>query len=52
MKDEVEYYIEASHEDDFIHNDQLYDDIIGLAELELGISTTEANGKYYFDKNI
>ncbi|VVC28163.1 CCR4-NOT complex, subunit 3/ 5,CCR4-Not complex component, Not N-terminal domain,NOT2/NOT3/NOT5 [Cinara cedri] len=47
IKDDVEYYIEASHEEDFMHNDDLYDDIIGLAELELGVSannSTEANG--------
>lgn len=35
-----------------MHNDDLYDDIIGLAELELGVSgnATEANGiiSYYF----
>lgn len=38
-----------------MHNDDLYDDIIGLAELELGVSannSTEANGNYYFDTNI
>lgn len=32
-----------------MHNDDLYDDIIGLAELELGVSannSTEANGNY------
>lgn len=33
-----------------MHNDDLYDDIIGLAELELGVSannSTEANGNLY-----
>ncbi|XP_050429834.1 CCR4-NOT transcription complex subunit 3 isoform X1 [Adelges cooleyi] len=47
IKDDVEYYIEASHEEDFMHNDDLYDDIIGSAELELGVSansSAEANG--------
>ncbi|XP_025410027.1 CCR4-NOT transcription complex subunit 3 [Sipha flava] len=47
IKDDVEYYIEASHEEDFMHNDDLYDDIIGLAELELGVAannSAEANG--------
>ncbi|XP_050532523.1 CCR4-NOT transcription complex subunit 3 isoform X2 [Daktulosphaira vitifoliae] len=47
IKDDVEYYIEASHEEDFMHNDDLYDDVIGSAELELGVSannSTEANG--------
>lgn len=47
IKDDVEYYIEASHEEDFMHNDDLYDDIIGLAELELGVASNnsaEANG--------
>lgn len=47
IKDDVEYYIEASHEEDFMHNDDLYDEIIGLAELELGVAannSAEANG--------
>jgi len=33
-----------------MHNDDLYDDIIGLAELELGVASNnsaEANGKYF-----
>lgn len=33
-----------------MHNDDLYDDIIGLAELEMGVaanSSTEANGNNY-----
>lgn len=33
-----------------MHNDDLYDDIIGLAELELGVAannSAEANGNAY-----
>jgi len=50
----VEYYIEASHEEDFMHNEDLYDEIIGLAELELGVAannSAEANGNKYSDCN-
>lgn len=48
----MEYYIEASHEEDFMHNEDLYDEIIGLAELELGVAannSAEANGNNYCD---
>lgn len=47
IKDDVEYYIESSQEPDFEENIFLYDDIIGLDEVELsgtGIpSTTDSN---------
>lgn len=47
IKDDVEYYIESSTEPDFEENEYIYDDIIGLDEVELsgtGIpSTTDSN---------
>lgn len=47
IKDDVEYYIESSQEPDFEENLFMYDDIIGLDEIELagtGIpSTTDSN---------
>lgn len=35
IKDDVEYYIESSQEPDFEENEFLYDDIIGIDELEI-----------------
>lgn len=35
IKDDVEYYIESSQEPDFEENEYIYDDIIGLDEVEL-----------------
>lgn len=35
IKDDVEYYIDSSQEPDFEENEYLYDDIIGLDEVEL-----------------
>uniref|UniRef100_A0A1A9UWT8 CCR4-NOT transcription complex subunit 3 n=1 Tax=Glossina austeni TaxID=7395 RepID=A0A1A9UWT8_GLOAU len=35
IKDDVEYYIDSSQEPDFEENEFLYDDIIGLDEVEL-----------------
>lgn len=35
IKDDVEYYIESSQEPDFEENEFIYDDIIGLDEVEL-----------------
>lgn len=47
IKDDVEYYIESSQDPDFEENEYIYDDIIGLDEVELsgtGIpSTTDSN---------
>lgn len=47
IKDDVEYYIESSQEPDFEENEYIYDDIIGLDEVELsgtGIpSVTDSN---------
>ncbi|XP_017883278.1 CCR4-NOT transcription complex subunit 3 isoform X4 [Ceratina calcarata] len=49
IKDDVEYYIESSQEPDFEENEYIYDDIIGLDEVELsgvGIpssATTDSN---------
>lgn len=47
IKDDVEYYIESSQEPDFEENTFMYDDIVGLDEVELsgtGIpSTTDSN---------
>ncbi|XP_034241635.1 CCR4-NOT transcription complex subunit 3 [Thrips palmi] len=49
IKDDVEYYIEASQEPDFEENEFIYDDIIGLDEIELsGVglpssATTDSN---------
>lgn len=47
IKDDVEYYIESSQEPDFEENEYIYDDIIGLDEVELsgaGIpSATDSN---------
>lgn len=50
IKDDVEYYIESSQEPDFEENEYIYDDIIGLDEVELsGVglassATTDSNG--------
>ncbi|XP_024082658.1 CCR4-NOT transcription complex subunit 3 [Cimex lectularius] len=50
IKDDVEYYIESSQEPDFEGNEYIYDDIIGLDEIELsGVGpapsvTTDSNG--------
>lgn len=35
IKDDVEYYIDSSEEPDFKENEFIYDDIIGLDEVEL-----------------
>lgn len=35
IKDDVEYYIESSQDPDFEENEFIYDDIIGLDEVEL-----------------
>lgn len=47
IKDDVEYYIESSQEPDFEENEYIYDDIIGLDEVELsntGVpSATDSN---------
>lgn len=49
IKDDVEYYIESSQEPDFEENEYIYDDIIGLEEVELsGVTipssaTTDSN---------
>lgn len=47
IKDDVEYYIESSQDPDFEENEYIYDDIVGLEEVELsgtGIpSTTDSN---------
>lgn len=49
IKDNVEYYIESSQEPDFEDNEFIYDDIIGLDEVELsGVglpssATTDSN---------
>lgn len=49
IKEDVEYYIESSQEPDFEENEYIYDDIIGLDEVELsgvGIpssATTDSN---------
>lgn len=49
IKDDVEYYIESSQDPDFEENEYLYDDIIGLDEIELsGVglassATTDSN---------
>ena len=49
IKDDVEYYIESSQDPDFEENEYIYDDIIGLEEVELsgvGIpssATTDSN---------
>lgn len=49
IKDNVEYYIECSQEPDFEDNEFIYDDIIGLDEVELsGVglpssATTDSN---------
>ncbi|XP_054289909.1 CCR4-NOT transcription complex subunit 3 isoform X2 [Macrosteles quadrilineatus] len=50
IKDDVEYYIESSQDPDFEENEYIYDDIIGLDEIELsGVglpssATTDSNG--------
>lgn len=46
IKDDVEYYIESSQEPDFEENEYLYDDIIGLDEIELS-----GTGKSFSSKN-
>lgn len=49
IKDDVEYYIDSSQEPDFEENEYIYDDIIGLDEVELsGVglpssATTDSN---------
>ncbi|KAJ8679417.1 hypothetical protein QAD02_015204 [Eretmocerus hayati] len=49
IKDDVEYYIESSQDPDFEENEYIYDDIIGLDEVELsGVTipssaTTDSN---------
>ncbi|XP_063220827.1 CCR4-NOT transcription complex subunit 3 isoform X2 [Bacillus rossius redtenbacheri] len=49
IKDDVEYYIESSQEPDFEENEYIYDDIVGLDEVELsGVglpssATTDSN---------
>ncbi|XP_026478106.1 CCR4-NOT transcription complex subunit 3-like isoform X2 [Ctenocephalides felis] len=49
IKDDVEYYIDANQEPDFEENEYIYDDIIGLDEIELsGVglpssATTDSN---------
>ncbi|XP_043064667.1 CCR4-NOT transcription complex subunit 3 isoform X2 [Drosophila ficusphila] len=44
IKDDVEYYIDSSQEPDFEENEFIYDDIIGLDEVELsGTATTDSN---------
>lgn len=49
IKDNVEYYIESSQEPDFEDNEFIYDDIIGLDEVEIsGVglpssATTDSN---------
>lgn len=49
IKDDIEYYIESSQEPDFEENEYIYDDIIGLDEIELsGVglpssATTDSN---------
>lgn len=48
IKDDVEYYIDSSTEPDFEENEYLYDDIIGLDEIEINntaipSSTTDSN---------
>jgi len=35
IRDDIEYYIESSQEPDFEENEYIYDDIIGLDEIEL-----------------
>lgn len=44
IKDDVEYYIDSSQDPDFEENEFIYDDIIGLDEVELsGTATTDSN---------
>lgn len=49
IKDDVEYYVESSQEPDFEENEYIYDDIIGLDDVELpGVAlpssaTTDSN---------
>lgn len=47
IKEDVEYYIESSQEPDFEENEYIYDDIIGLDEVEIsagmGPGGTESN---------
>ncbi|KAF4524552.1 hypothetical protein B566_EDAN002827 [Ephemera danica] len=46
IKDDIEYYIDFCSDPDFEDNDFIYDDIIGLDEIELGVtlpSTTDSN---------
>lgn len=49
IREDVEYYIESSQDPDFEGNEYIYDDIIGLDEIELsGVNpssaTTDSNG--------
>nr|XP_018907515.1 PREDICTED: CCR4-NOT transcription complex subunit 3 [Bemisia tabaci] len=47
IKEDVEYYIESSQDPDFEENEYIYDDIIGLDEIELsgvGPQATDSNG--------
>ncbi|XP_021702631.1 CCR4-NOT transcription complex subunit 3 isoform X4 [Aedes aegypti] len=37
IKEDVEYYIESSQEPDFEENEYIYDDIIGLDEVEISV---------------
>jgi CCR4-NOT transcriptional regulation complex NOT5 subunit len=39
IKDDIEYYIDSCSEPDFEDNEFIYDDIIGLDEIELGVSS-------------
>lgn len=49
IKDDVEYYVESSQDPDFNDNDYIYDDIIGIDEIELSgaglpsSATTDSN---------
>lgn len=49
IKDDVEYYIDSSQDPDFNENEYIYDDIIGLDDIELsGVglpssATTDSN---------
>uniref|UniRef100_A0A1I8NI18 CCR4-NOT transcription complex subunit 3 n=1 Tax=Musca domestica TaxID=7370 RepID=A0A1I8NI18_MUSDO len=44
IKDDVEYYIDSSQEPDFEENEFIYDDIIGIDDVEYsGTATTDSN---------
>ena len=47
IRDDIEYYIESSQEPDFEENEYIYDDIIGLDEIELS-----GVGIFYFYSDI